>query len=68
MTIYSTDSEGNVTILYDSRWQFPEILGYKPSDPEYTELQKLWEEATGETIPGKETAVTATETALSPTD
>ena len=58
MTIYSEDSDENIIVKFDSRWRFPETLGYKPTDPEYAELQKLWEEATGETIPGKETAVT----------
>ena len=50
MTIYSEDQDGEILILFDSRWQFPETLGYKPTDPEYAELQKLWEEATGENI------------------
>ena len=68
MTIYSSDSDGNIIVTFDSRWRYPETLGYKPTDPEYAELQKLWEEATGETIPVKETEVTATETALSPAD
>ena len=50
MTIYDTDSEGNLIVLFDSRWRYPETLGYQPTDPEYVELQKLWEQATGETI------------------
>ena len=68
MTIYDEDESGNIIVVYDSRWQYPELLGYKPTDPEYAELQKLWEEATGETIPAKETTFTATETAMSPAD
>ena len=67
MTIYSEDSDGNIIVTFDSRWQFPELLGYKPTDPEYAELQKLWEEATGETITEKVTANVATEVPL-PTD
>jgi len=47
MTIYSEDSDGNIMVILDSRWQYPELLGYKPEDPQYKLLQKLWEEATG---------------------
>ena len=51
MTIYDTDDEGNIIVIYDSRWRYPETLGLKPTDPEYTELQALWEKTTGEKIP-----------------
>ena len=68
MTIYSTDSNGNIIITFDSRWRYPETLGYMPTDPEYAELQKLWEEATGETISDEETTVITTEIALSQAD
>lgn len=61
MTIYSADLEGNIVVLFDTRWRHPETLGYKPTDPEYAELRKLWEAATGETIPEKETADAVTE-------
>lgn len=47
MTIYDTNKDGEITILYDSRWEFPEVFGYKPEDPEYKLLRGLWEEATG---------------------
>ena len=68
MTIYDEDESGNIIVVFDSRWRHPETLGYKPTDPEYTELQKLWEQATGGTIPGKETEVAPTEKAMSPAD
>jgi len=68
ITIYSTNADGEIIILFDSRWKHPEVFGYNPEDPQYKLLQKLWEEVTGETIPEKETAVFATETALSPSD
>ena len=68
MTIYSEDSNGNIIVTFDSRWRFPELLGYKPTDPEYAELQKLWEQATGETISEEGKTVIATETTLSPAD
>ena len=44
MTIYSEDKDGNIIVIFDSRWQFPETLGYKPEDPQYKLLQKLWAE------------------------
>lgn len=50
MTIYDTNKDGEIIILFDSRWQNPEAFGYKPSDPEYMLLRKLWEEATGRKI------------------
>ena len=55
MTIYDLDESGNIIVVFDSRWRHPETLGYKPTDPEYAELQKLWEKATGESIHEKET-------------
>ena len=55
MTIYSTTEDGEIIILFDSRWKHPETLGYKPEDPQYKLLRKLWEEATGETNPERET-------------
>lgn len=51
MTIYSTDNEGNIIVVFDSRWRYPELLGYSPDDPEYSMLQKLWEKVTGKKIP-----------------
>ncbi len=50
MQIYSTDSDDNITVIYDSRWRYPELLGYKPGDPEYAMLQSLWERCTGKKI------------------
>ena len=55
MTIYDLDESGNIIVVFDSRWRHPETLGYKPTDPEYAELQTLWEQATGKAIPEKET-------------
>ena len=55
MTIYDEDQSGNIIVVYDSRWRYPDTLGYKPTDPEYAELQRLWEKATGDTIPEKAT-------------
>jgi hypothetical protein len=49
-TIYDTDEDGNIMVVFDSRWQFPETLGYSPDDPEYRQLQRMWEEATGRKI------------------
>jgi len=46
-TIYDTDEDGNIIVAFDSRWQFPETLGFSPDDPEYRQLQRMWEEATG---------------------
>ena len=51
MTIYDTDEAGNIIVVYDSRWRYPETLGYKLTDPEYSKLQELWEKVTGEKIP-----------------
>ena len=67
MTIYDLDESGNIIVVFDSRWRHPETLGYKPTDPEYAELQKLWEEATGDTISEKATVDSATEVSY-PTD
>jgi len=50
MQIYGTDENGEITVVFDSRWKYPELLGYKPCDPEYSILQSLWERATGEKI------------------
>ncbi len=58
MTIYKTNEDGEITIIFDSRWQHPETLGYKPEDPEYKMLRKLWEEATKETDSEQETVDT----------
>ena len=40
MTIYDTDDKGNIVVLYDSRWQYPELLGYKETDPQYEMLRE----------------------------
>jgi len=48
MQIISIPEEGDGETIYDSRWQFPELLGYKPEHPQYGFLRKLWEEAVGE--------------------
>ena len=67
MTIYDTNEKGEIIAVYDSRWRHPETLGYKPTDPEYAELQRLWEKATGDTIFEKATADSANEVPY-PTD
>jgi hypothetical protein len=41
MQIIHTTEKGEIVILYDSRWRFPELLGYKKSDPEYKRLRKV---------------------------
>ncbi len=50
MTIYDTNKDGEIIIVFDTRWQFPELLGYKPEDPQYRLLRKLWEEAMGDEV------------------
>jgi len=50
MVIYDTDEDGNIIVVFDSRWRFPETLGYSPKDPQYKALQELWEKATGRKI------------------
>ena len=50
MTIYSEDKDGNIIIEFDSRWQYPELLGYKPEDLEYKLLRSLWEQAMREKV------------------
>ena len=67
MTIYSEDKDGNIIITFDSRWRHPETLGYNLTDPEYAELQKLWEKAIGETVPEEANADPVAEV-LYPTD
>ena len=66
MVIYSTNEDGKIIVLFDSRWQFPELFGYRPEDPEYKLLRKLWEEASEKTIPEEHTTNQETE-ALLPT-
>ena len=50
-TVYDADDDGNIIVVFDSRWRFPELLGYSPDDPEYKALQRMWEKATGKKIP-----------------
>jgi len=37
------DEEDRIVIRYDSRWQHPELLGYRPTDPQYKCLRAMWE-------------------------
>jgi hypothetical protein len=37
-------------VMFDSRWRFPELLGYSVDDPQYAALQQMWEKATGRKI------------------
>ncbi len=67
MTIYSTTDDGEIIIVFDSRWQNPESLGYKPDDPQYKLLRRLWEEATGKAGTDKEDSLEATKS-LVPAD
>lgn len=54
MVIYDKDEDGNIIVVFDSRWRFPETLGYSPKDPQYKALQELWEKVTGEKIQAKD--------------
>jgi hypothetical protein len=47
MQITRTDEDGQITILFDSRWQYPELMGYKPTDPQYRCLQEMWRKVMG---------------------
>ena len=53
-TIYDTDDDGNIIVVFDSRWRFPELLGYSPDDPEYKAIQRMWEKATGRRVDERE--------------
>jgi len=46
-TVYDTDADGNIIVVFDTRWRFPETLGFSPDDPEYKQLQRMWETSTG---------------------
>ena len=50
VTVYDQDKAGNMIVVYDSRWRFPELLGYEKDTKEYRALQERWETATGERI------------------
>ena len=50
VTIYSLDENGDRIVVYDSRWRFPELLGYEKDTKEYRALQERWEIATGKRI------------------
>ena len=50
-TVYDTEEDGNIIVVFDTRWRFPETLGYSPDDPEYKQLQSMWETSTGKRIP-----------------
>ena len=54
MTIYGEGPNGERIVEYDSRWRYPHLLGFKPHEPIYADLQAMWEEATGKTIPPHE--------------
>jgi hypothetical protein len=58
MQIYGADSDGNIIVIFDSRWRFPELLGYSADDPMYKVLQELWEQATGRKIDDNDDAIT----------
>ena len=50
-TIYDTDDDGNIIVVFDTRWRFPETLGFSLDDPEYRQLQRMWETSTGKRTP-----------------
>ena len=56
VTIYDRDEDGNTVVLYDSRWRFPELLGYtrEKHPKEYKALQEQWERVTGRKIPSED--------------
>ena len=45
MQILGEDKDGMIIIHYDSRWEDPTLLGYKPGSPGFLLLRQLWEEA-----------------------
>ena len=49
-TIYDMDDDGNIIVVFDTRWRFPETLGFSPDDPEYKQLRRMWEKVTGKKI------------------
>ena len=46
MQITTTDDDGMIVIIYDSRWAHPEVLGYRPTDPQYKCLREMWRKVT----------------------
>ena len=54
VTIYDYDGNGNRIVFYDSRWRFPELLGYEKDTKEYRALQERWKSATGKNISAEE--------------
>lgn len=46
MQLIGSDEDGNILILYDSRWRDPTLLGYSPSDPMYHTLRELYRRIT----------------------
>ena len=54
-TVYDTEEDGNIIVVFDTRWRFPETLGYSSDNPEYKELQRMWEESTGGKIKKEDT-------------
>ena len=56
MLIVSIDDRESLT-LYQSWWRHPEIVGVEKGSPEYMELLRMWESATGIRIPEEEYAM-----------
>ena len=54
VTIYDCDRDGKVIVIYDSRWRYPEMLGYEKDTREYRAMQEMWENATGKRISPEE--------------
>ena len=42
MQLMGWDDEDTPIVLFDSRWAYPELLGYEPKDPQYKSLRKLY--------------------------
>ena len=55
MQLIGTDDDGNIVVLFDSRWKFPELLGYEPGSKGYVALQELWTKVvSATTVTGKQ--------------
>ena len=50
MQITGEEEDGRIIIYYDSRWMYPELLGYAATDIQYRMLQELWEKITGKKV------------------
>ena len=44
MTIYDRDDQGNVIVIFDSRWANPQLLGIDPDSNLGRDLQAMYQE------------------------